>query len=163
MRISLLLIACFLISACSLKQDFMPQVDLKAQTLMFSQKYKIATKKLNAVVTLSYLNPVLEKQSTDDVFVLVLTPNSFKVDSLEVFVNQRKATIEHLEKNDALLSYIFKNDFSRYFKITLQAKKDEAQAVAKICLNSLPCFELNFQKYPKSLYYRSVDVDTQYN
>ncbi|MCW1623847.1 hypothetical protein OLS70_09630, partial [Campylobacter jejuni] len=24
-------------------------------------------------------------------------------------------------------------------------------------------FELNFQKYPKSLYYRSEDVDTQYN
>ncbi|MGM9096493.1 hypothetical protein ACTFEA_07875, partial [Campylobacter jejuni] len=23
--------------------------------------------------------------------------------------------------------------------------------------------ELNFQKYPKSLYYRSEDVDTQYN
>ncbi|MCX2682758.1 hypothetical protein OQH60_02595 [Campylobacter sp. MIT 21-1685] len=163
MRMFLLLAGFFLFNACSLKQDQLIETDLQAQTLMFSQKYKISAKDLNAVVTLSYLNPVLEKQNSNDVLVLVLTPKSFMIQHLEVFINQRQAQIEGLKENNMLLQYLFKNKFSQYFKITSPTKQNETEIKAQICLNFLPCFELHFQKYPKSLYYRSVDVDTQYN
>ncbi|TKX32492.1 hypothetical protein [Campylobacter aviculae] len=161
MRISFLLSSVLFFSACSMKDPVVVDTNLKTQTLMFSQKYKITQDKLNAIVTMSYLNPVLDNSTQDDVFALTLTPNTFKIQNLEVFINHRKAKIQELDQE--LFKYLLQNNYTKYFKVSLPGIKTENIIKAKICLNHLPCFELNFQKYPKSLYYRSEDIDTQYN
>ncbi|EGK8255125.1 hypothetical protein IO478_000615 [Campylobacter coli] len=161
MKIYTLALAALVFSACSLKEEAIVDANLKTQTLMFAQKYKITQGKLNAVVTMSYLNPVLDKASQDDIFALTLTPDTLKIETLEIFINERKAKIEKLDKE--FLKYLIQNHYTQYLKITLPSIKEENKIAAKICLNQLPCFELKFQKYPKSLYYRSEDIDTQYN
>ncbi|TKX31000.1 hypothetical protein CQA69_04355 [Campylobacter estrildidarum] len=148
-------------SACSVKNPAIADINLKTQTLMFSQKYKITQDKFNAIITMSYLNPVLDSSSQDDIFAFTLTPNTFKIDNLEVFINHRKANIQELDQE--FFKYLLQNNYTKYLKISLPSIKTENFIKAKICLNHLPCFELNFQKYPKSLYYRSEDIDTQYN
>ncbi len=52
--------------------------NLKSQTLMFTQKYKITQDKINAIITMSYLNPILDKTSKDDILALSFTPNTLK-------------------------------------------------------------------------------------
>ncbi|HEB7552755.1 TPA: hypothetical protein RZH74_001453, partial [Campylobacter coli] len=107
------------------------------------------------------LNPILDKTSQDDIFALTITPDTLKIENLEIFINERKAKIEELDEE--FFKYLIQNRYTQYLKISLPSVKEEGKITAKICLNQLPCFELNFQKYPKSLYYRSEDVDTQYN
>ncbi|MFQ6342074.1 hypothetical protein [Campylobacter sp. VTCC 70190] len=161
MKIYNLILSAFLLGACSSKDLALVDTNLKTQTLMFTQKYKITQNELNAIITMSYLNPILDENSKDDILALSFTPNSFEIQKLEVFVNNKKARVEKL---DALyLKYLIQNNYTHYFKVSLPSIKEENKLVARICLNHLPCFELNFQKYPKSLYYRSEDVDTQYN
>lgn len=161
MKIYGVILSALLLGACSLKDKAVVDTNLKSQILMFMQKYKITQDKMNAIITLSYLNPILDKTSKDDILALSVTPNTLKIQNLEVFINNKKANIEKLD--EAYLKYIIQNNYTDYFKISLPSVKEETKIVAKICLNQLPCFELNFQKYPKSLYYRSEDVDTQYN
>ena len=155
------ILSLFLIfSACSLKNEEQKIANLKTQTLIFSQKQKITQNNTNAVVTMSFLNPVLDEESNDDIFAFLLTPN-IEIQNLEIFINNKKAKIENLDEK--FYKYILQNKYTNYLKISSKANKEESKLRVKICLNSLPCFELNYQKYPKSLYYRSVDVDTQYN
>ncbi|EKE9003608.1 hypothetical protein QJI14_000785 [Campylobacter jejuni] len=161
MKIYSVILGAFLLGACSLKDQAIVDTNLKSQTLMFTQKYKITQDKINGIITMSYLNPILDKTSKDDVLALSFTPNTLKIQNLEVFINNKKANIEKLD--DEYLKYIIQNNYTDYFKVSLPSVKEEIRLVAKICLDHLPCFELNFQKYPKSLYYRSEDVDTQYN
>ena len=75
MKIYNLFLSLFLLSACSLKNEQIVATNLKTQTLMFSQKQKINIDGKNAVFTMSYLNPVLDLDSKDDVFALIVTPN----------------------------------------------------------------------------------------
>ncbi|MBZ7939344.1 MULTISPECIES: hypothetical protein [Campylobacter] len=161
MRISFLLSSVLFFSACSMKDPAIVDTNLKTQTLMFSQKYKITQNNLSAIVTMSYLNPVLDHASDDDIFAFTLTPDSFKIDKLEIFLNNKKARARELDPS--FLKYLLQNNYTKYLEVTLPSIKMENFIKARICLNHLPCFELNFQKYPKSLYYRSEDVDTQYN
>ncbi|MGH2327887.1 hypothetical protein ACRCD5_06155 [Campylobacter taeniopygiae] len=161
MRISFLLSSVLFFSACSMKDPAIVDTNLKTQTLMFSQKYKITQNNLSAIATMSYLNPVLDHASDDDIFAFTLTPDSFKIDKLEIFLNNKKARVRELDSS--FLKYLLQNNYTKYLEVTLPSIKMENFIKARICLNHLPCFELNFQKYPKSLYYRSEDVDTQYN
>lgn len=156
----ILVFLCF--NACALK-DTQNIANLKTQTLMFSQKKKIQNKEENAIITISYLNPVLDYKTSEDIFALSLTPKHFALEKLEVFVNLKQAQIKTLNEKDELLKYLLQNQYTEYFQINSPANKEENTLVVRICPNPNPCFELNFQKYPKSLYYRSVDVDTQYN
>ncbi|ENY8183122.1 hypothetical protein ACF1Y2_001767, partial [Campylobacter coli] len=57
MKIYTLALAMLVFSACSLKEEAVVDANLKTQTLMFAQKYKITQDKMNAIITLSYLNP----------------------------------------------------------------------------------------------------------
>lgn len=161
MKIYALTLSALLFGACSLKDEAIVDTNLKSQTLMFSQKYKITQGNTNAIFTMSYLNPVLDHSSTDDVFALTLTPSTLQVQKLEIFINGRKANIEKLNGNFA--KYLLQNKYTKYYQIILPSIQEENILKAKICLNHLPCFGLNFRKYPKSLYYRSEDIDTQYN
>lgn len=68
-----------------LKDQAIVDTNLKSQTLMFTQKYKITQDKINAIITMSYLNPILDKTSKDDVLALSFTPNTLKIQNLEVF------------------------------------------------------------------------------
>ncbi|WP_276882948.1 hypothetical protein [Campylobacter cuniculorum] len=163
MKIYNLFLSLFLLSACSLKNEQIVATNLKTQTLMFSQKQKINIDGKNAVFTMSYLNPVLDLDSKDDVFALIVTPNTLDFKNLEVFVNNKLANIKFLDSNDELLKYLIDNQFSQYFKISLPSVKSEDRLKTIVCFEGVNCFELNFEKYSKSLYYRSKDVDTQYN
>ncbi|MBM0637052.1 hypothetical protein LNU06_02690 [Campylobacter sp. VicNov18] len=161
MKICILILSIFLMGSCSLKEQALIDTNLKSQTLMFTQKYKITQDKLNAIVSMSYLNPVLDNASKDDIFALTFTPNTLEIHNLEVFINNKKAHIAVLD--NAYLKYLIQNNYTYYFKVSLPGVKEKNKLLARICLNHLPCFELNFQKYPKSLYYRSEDIDIQYN
>ncbi len=55
MKIYTLALAMLVFSACSLKEEAVVDANLKTQTLMFAQKYKITQDKMNAIITLSYL------------------------------------------------------------------------------------------------------------
>lgn len=161
MKIFILVLILFLFNACSLKDDKITEINLKIQTLMFSQKKKIDDGKLSSVITISYLNPVLDEKAKEDEFALQITPNTFNIDHLKVYINDKEAMISKIDKNSKYLKYLFQNEFTSYFKFSLPSNQNETNLKIKICLNH--CFELNFQKYPKSLYYRSEDIDTQYN
>lgn len=79
MKIYSVILGTFLLGACSLKDQAIVDTNLKSQTLMFTQKYKITQDKINAIVTMSYLNPILDKTSKDDVLALSFTPNTLKI------------------------------------------------------------------------------------
>ncbi|EHO5483911.1 hypothetical protein ACME78_001542, partial [Campylobacter jejuni] len=97
MKIYSVILGAFLLGACSLKDQAIVDINLKSQTLMFTQKYKITQDKINAIITMSYLNPILDKTSKDDVLALSFTPNTLKIQNLEVFINNKKANIEKLD------------------------------------------------------------------
>lgn len=163
MRNYVLLLSLFFLVACSPKNEQVVVTNLKTQTLMFSKKQKVELGSVSAVFTMSYLNPVLDVGSQDDVFALTITPSTLDFESLEVFINGRSANVELLSPNDELTKYLIHNGFSDHLKIFLPGIKSENKLEVLTCLNHSTCFELNFSKYPKSLYYRSKDVDTQYN
>ncbi|EAH7984618.1 hypothetical protein EP607_05630 [Campylobacter upsaliensis] len=162
MKRVVLILALFLAS-CADKNEVQKDVDLKTQTLMFAQKHKISIDELNIVATLSYLNPTLDEESERDIFILSFTPYLLEFHSLKVFINHREAQVEALKTNDELLKYLINNSYTKYFKVYLPSFKKENFFKARVCSLEFACFELDFQRYPKSLYYRSEDVDTQYN
>ena len=94
MKIYGVILSALLLGACSLKDKAVVDTNLKSQILMFMQKYKITQDKMNAIITLSYLNPILDKTSKDDILALSVTPNTLKIQNLEVFINNKKANIE---------------------------------------------------------------------
>ncbi|MBK1971508.1 hypothetical protein [Campylobacter sp. TTU_617] len=161
MKIFISIFILFLFNACSLKNDKITEVNLKTQTLMFSQKKKIDDENLSFVVTLSYLNPILDEKTKEDEFALQITPNLLNTSHLKAYINDKEAIIVRIKKDSEYLKYLFQNEFTDYFKFSLPSNQNETNLKVKICLNH--CFELDFQKYPKSLYYRSEDIDTQYN
>ncbi|ELM6779801.1 hypothetical protein Q2X75_000858 [Campylobacter upsaliensis] len=162
MKRVVLILALFLAS-CADKNEVQKDVDLKTQTLMFAQKHKISIDELNIVATLSYLNPTLDEESERDIFILSFTPYLLEFHSLKVFINHREAQVEALKTNDELLKYLINNSYTKYFKVYLPSFKKENFLKVRVCSLEFACFELDFQRYPKSLYYRSEDVDTQYN
>lgn len=146
--------------ACSSKSEQQIKADLKTQTLFYTQKKKIKSD-LNAILVMSYLNPVLSYKSQDEIFALTLAPKEFKLDSLEIFLAGEKGQITELKPQNEFSDFLIDNPYARYFKVSFTQK--ELQILKpEVCIN-LHCFELNFQKYSKSLYYRSVDVDRSYN
>lgn len=163
MRKYILALSLVFLCACSSKNESIIETNLKTQTLMFSQKQKISHNNENAIVTLSYLNPVLDEASKDDVFVLSLTPSSFAFKELKIYVNNQEAKALKLDKNDSVHKFLIQNEYTQFYKIIRPSSSKEYDFKVKICLEPYPCFELNLQKYSKSLYYRSEDVDTQYN
>lgn len=130
---------------------------------MFLKKQKITINDLSFVATLSYLNPILDDESAEDLFILSFTPDGFDFKNLEIFVNEKRATISALNKNNAFSKYLINNAYTAYFKIALASVKKESELRVRVCSSDFTCFELDFQKYPKSLYYRSEDIDMQYN
>ncbi|TQR34718.1 hypothetical protein DMB92_01805 [Campylobacter sp. MIT 99-7217] len=151
----------YLFCACSNKNQEETLKNLRHQALFYTQKNKILEKDLNAVLIMTYINPVLEEYEKDEIFVLSLAPKEFEIHSFDIYMGSEKAKIEPIQENNELLKYFITNTHAKYFKASF-SNKDLQTLKTKICINS-QCFELNFQKYSKSLYYRSEDVDTQYN
>ena len=158
MRILLLFIALFFIS-CS--KDEMLSTNLKAQTLIHTQKAKFSQNSSNYILSISFLNPVLDEYEKDDVFALFIAP-SFDVSNLQIFVDNKKVDLKSIEKVDNFLKFLIQNEYARYYKFT-STNKNTNPIIVKICPNIFTCFELDFQRYSKSLYYRSEVSDTQHN
>ena len=159
----MVLILTLFLASCADKSGVQKEVNLKTQTLMFAQKHKFSVEGLSIMATLSYLNPTLDEGSEEDIFILSFTPNALEFRNLKVFINNKEAKIEALKENDVLLKYLIENSYTKYFKVNLPSLKEETLLKARVCSLNFECFELDFQRYPKSLYYRSEDVDTQYN
>lgn len=158
-----ILILTFLLSACVSKNPQLRDLNLKTQTLMFSKKQKITLADTSFIATLSFLNPILDEKSLEDIFILSFTPDDIALKNLEAFINGKKAKIDSLEKENEFVKYLITNAYTQHFKISLESVREESELKVKVCSADFACFELDFQKYPKSLYYRSEGIDTQYN
>lgn len=159
-KIIVFIICLFTINGCGKNNNM--TYNLKAQTLMFTQKKKINLNDLNYIITISYLNPVLDNVPTEENFVLSIAPLDEKLKIKSISINSKKANIKTIKKDDEILKFLISNDFTKYYKIISPLQKSEI-VVVNVCFEKFPCFDLNFQKYSKSLYYRSVNIDTQYN
>lgn len=162
MRCVVLILTLFL-SACVPENPQLRDLNLKTQTLMFSKKQKIALADTSFVAILSYLNPILDAKSPEDIFILSFTPDDVKISKLQVFINEKEARIKALDRQNEWTKYLVTNAYTQHFEVALEGVEGEGELRVRVCSAEFACFELNFQKYPKSLYYRSEGVDTQYN
>lgn len=135
--------------------------ELRAQSLIHTQKQRVAQDELNSIFLLTYLNPILDEPSKEELFLLGITPKTDAISDIVISLDKEQSQIIPLKKDDELLKYVFTNEYSNYYKLSFK-QKDTSVLKLNLCVKA-QCFELSFQKYSKSLYYRSVDVDTQYN
>ncbi|EAI7253178.1 hypothetical protein CK573_05975 [Campylobacter lari] len=150
-------------TACSNKTQKQSEIDLKSQTLMYAQKINFNYKDNRVVALLSYLNPVLDEKSQQEVFVLSFLPNiNIKQEQISILIDGEKTNSKALGQNDELFKYIIKSDYASYYKITLNELVQKPILKLDLCFEN-QCFELKFQKISKSVYYRSEDANTQYN
>lgn len=160
MRILFCICLSLVFLACSKNDNII--ANLKSQTLIHTQKAKFTYLNTNYIITLSFLSPVLDRYKDDDIFAIFIAPNDFDISNLQVFINSNLVEIQPIEKDDELLKYLIQNEYAKYYKFS--AKNNASETIsAKICSNIFTCFELSFQRYSKSLYYRSKDENTQYN
>ncbi len=113
----------------------------------------------NGVFVLSYLNLALENEEKHDIFALAISPKETNTSTLRAFMDDKEAQISPLD--ESLKKFVLDSDYAAFYKLEFPFK-DEAFISVRLCL-AAECFELGFQKYSKSLYFRSADVDTQYN
>lgn len=151
-------------AACSAKSQQEIDAELRKQVLMYAQKVKFThngeqNASENGVLMLSYLNVVLADEEESDIFALVISPKDTNTSGLKAFMDDKEAQISPLD--DELKKLIITSEYANFYKLTFPFKDDSLISV-RLCLGA-ECFELSFQKYSKSLFYRSVDVDTQYN
>lgn len=156
-----LALCALVVTACASKDEAQITTNLQRQVLMYAQKVKFKQNGENGVFVLSYLNPVFDDESQKDIFVLAVSPKESDMNALRAFMDNDEADISPLNDDDMLKKYLIKSDYSAYYKFEFPFK-DASLIAVKLCLEA-ECFELSFQKYSKSLYYRSEDVDTQYN
>lgn len=147
--------------ACASKNDEQMTSELQRQVLMYAQKVKFRQNGENGVFVLSYLNPVLKNENKEDIFILAISPKESEIHNLHAFMGANEAIISPLSQDDELKKYLINSDYTSYYKFSFPFK-DTSIITVKLCLLA-ECFELSFQKYSKSLYYRSEDVNTQYN
>ncbi|KGI56964.1 hypothetical protein [Campylobacter sp. MIT 97-5078] len=135
--------------------------ELRAQGLIHTQKQRVVQNEHNFIFLLTYLNPILDEPSKDELFLLSITPKTDEISDITISLDQEQGELSLLKEDDELLKYVFTNEYSSYYKLSFKEKNTSVLKL-NLCVKD-QCFELNFQKYSKSLYYRSVDVDTQYN
>lgn len=164
MKKRLILLSCALFfSACSYKSEEQSVINLKSQTLMYAQKVNFVYKDTASAAVISYLNPVLDNKSQKEIFVLSFLPDvGIDEKNISVLIEGRKAQVKLLQKDDELFKYLIKSDYASYYKITLDTTINKTILRLNSCFEN-QCFDLNFQKISKSVYYRSEDVDTQHN
>ena len=152
------------LAACGSKNDEQVNVELKKQVLMYAQKVKFTQSgennlSENGVFVLSYLNFALENEEKHDIFALAVSPKETNTSTLRAFMDDKEAQISPLDEQ--LKKFVVDSDYAAFYKLTFPFK-DDAFISVRLCL-AAECFELGFQKYSKSLYFRSADVDTLYN
>ncbi|TDJ87086.1 hypothetical protein E2O24_02565 [Campylobacter volucris] len=151
------------LNACSNKTQEQSIINLKSQTLMYAQKINFDYKNSRTVAVLSYLNPVLDEKSDKEIFILSFIPNiTIDINQISVLIDGEKTKITKLNENDELFKYIIKSDYAAYYKITLDKLIDKTILRLNSCFEN-QCFESNFQKISKSVYYRSEDVNKPHN
>lgn len=152
------------LAACGSKNDEQVSNELKKQVLMYAQKVKFTQQSENnlsenGVFVLSYLNFALENEEKHDIFALAVSPKETNTSTLRAFMDDKEAQISPLDEQ--LKKFVVDSDYAAFYKLTFPFK-DDAFISVRLCL-AAECFELGFQKYSKSLYFRSADVDTLYN
>lgn len=148
------------LAACSTRSQQEIDAELRKQVLMYAQKVKFTQDtNENGVLMLSYLNVVLADEEESDIFALAISPKDTNTSELKAFMDDKEAQISPLD--DELKKLIITSEYANFYKLTFPFKDDSLISV-RLCLGA-ECFELSFQKYSKSLFYRSADVDTQYN
>lgn len=161
LMMTLIALCVLVFTACASKDEAQITTALQRQVLMYAQKVKFKQNGENGVLVLSYLNPIFDDEKQKDIFVLAVSPKESDIKALSAFMDNDEAQISALGDEDTLKKYLIKSDYAAYYKFEFPFK-DSSLIAVKLCLEA-ECFELNFQKYSKSLYYRSEDVDTQYN
>ncbi|TXE86348.1 hypothetical protein FPD38_06785 [Campylobacter volucris] len=150
-------------SACSNKTQEQSIINLKSQTLMYAQKINFDYKNSRVVAVLNYLNPILDEKSNKEIFILSFIPDTkININKISVLIDGEQTKITNLNKNDELFKYIIKSDYATYYKITLDKLVDKTILELNSCFEN-QCFELDFQKISKSVYYRSEDANKPHN
>lgn len=150
-------------SACSNKTQEQSIINLKSQTLMYAQKINFDYKNSRVVAVLNYLNPILDEKSNKEIFILSFIPDTkININKISVLIDGEQTKITNLNKNDELFKYIIKSDYATYYKITLDKLVDKTILKLNSCFEN-QCFELDFQKISKSVYYRSEDANKPHN
>ncbi|AJC87669.1 hypothetical protein CINS5915_01070 [Campylobacter insulaenigrae] len=162
-KILFIFLSTLILIACSNKTQEQSIVNLKSQTLMYAQKINFDYKNSRVVAVISYLNPVLDQKSEKEIFILSLLPSiNLNAKDISILVDGKKTQLEILDENDELFKYIIKSNYANYYKITLNKLINKASLQLNSCFEN-QCFESNFQKISKSVYYRSEDEDKQHN
>lgn len=138
-----------------------------AKALMQTKKIYFESEP-NLLIVFTYLNPVLtsnfnepNKSPDKELFLMSVSPKEAFLEDLSISVENQKPILRALDKDDALLKYAIKNDFAKEFSLESPLQNKESLDL-QVCLGSI-CQQLSFQKYSKSLYFRSINLDTQYN
>lgn len=147
--------------ACSSKPDEQRVAELGKEILMYSKSARFTQDAENTSFVLFYLNPALENRDDSDIFALLITPKIEDIGAFEVLMDGTGAAVSPLNADDELRRYIPKSDYSDFYKLSLPFK-DDSVITLRLCFRG-ECINLDFQKYSKSLYYRSEDVDTKYD
>ncbi|WP_291951784.1 hypothetical protein [Campylobacter sp.] len=158
-KILFMFLSIFIFVSCSNKTQKQSLINLKSQTLMYAQKINFNYKNSRVVAVISYLNPVLDQKTKKEIFVLSLLPGiNLNFKDISILIDGKKTQLEILDEKDELFKYIIKSDYANYYKITLNESVNKAILQLNSCFEN-QCFESNFQKTSKSVYYRSEDVD----
>ncbi|WP_139453714.1 hypothetical protein [Campylobacter armoricus] len=162
-KFSTIILLAFIFNACSSKTQEQSIANLKSQTLMYAQKINFQYNNIRYVAILSYLNPVLDEKSKEEIFILSFLPSvNINQDQISMLIEGKKTMITSLKENDELFKYILKSDYANYYKITLNEVIQKPTLQLNLCFEN-QCFESKFQKISKSVYYRSEDANIQHN
>lgn len=146
------------LSSCSKRTS---NIDLVAASALMQTKKIYFKNEPNLVFVFTYINALLEKERDKELFLMSVSPRDAILKDISFNIDGQKPIIKELSKYDELLKYAVKNEFSKEFSLEIPLQKQGTLRL-ELCLKAI-CQQLSFQKYSKSLYYRSINLDTQYN
>lgn len=152
------ILAMLLFLGCSGKDEARQLTEKSREILMYSKKAKFTQNGENTSFVLFYLNPLLENEEDNDVFALLVTPQMPELGEFELVAEGRGAAISPMPQE--LLKYLPSAEYSSFYLLNFPFK-DDSVITLRLCFHG-ECENLDIQKYSKSLYYRSEDVDVSY-
>lgn len=128
------------------------------QSLIYTQKHAIKVGNDAGMVVYTYLNPMLEKSSFNEEFILSIAPAFLKINSMSVMIDGKEAAIMPIDKDSEELKLILQSLYAKYYLVIYPGKIDKQSLTSKVCINK-NCFNLITQKIVKSLFFRAKDSD----
>ncbi|PSM51813.1 hypothetical protein [Campylobacter blaseri] len=152
-KISLTLIIALFVISCADKNAVHEPV--KNELLAYTQKFEIVRTGNDRYLAIgTYLNPVLKKNTNEEIFILSSYPKEEPINLKTIRVNgDSNLSIKKLDYNDELLKLVNINlPWSYHYKIIAPVKNSNYLTIAYDTNRSLRAV-LKFQKVSKSMYW----------